>query len=79
MEPVVGYVRDVPPLVPDPREVSELIEIPLRRVLDGRAYQLRRLPERGGRAYYVVRHEGAIIGGPTVSVMIGFYEALAGL
>lgn len=74
--PVVGVVTPPVELVPDPREVSEIIEVPLDVSLDSRSYRLRPVTVAPERAYYVLDFEGAEVTGVTVSLLMGLYEAL---
>ncbi|MEX0940975.1 MAG: CoA pyrophosphatase [Pseudomonadales bacterium] len=72
--PVVGVVERPVRLTPSPDEVAQIHEISLARVLDARSYHLTiRGEDRGHFAFY----EGNVrIGGPTASILIGFYEEL---
>lgn len=74
--PVVGLLHSRPTLVPNPAEVDEIYEISFARMLNPENYRLTwRNRERG----HISWHEGDIrIAGPTVSIMIGLYESLAG-
>ena len=74
--PVVGLLR--PPLELRPRagEVEEILEIPLDHALDSRSYELHVSPADESRAYFVLEHGAAIVTGPTVSILMGLYEAL---
>ena len=72
--PVVGIVEPPLQLVPRQGEVEQILEIPLAVTLRSESYRLiRRPPDRG---LYVLEHGGNVVTGPTVSLMIGLYEAL---
>ncbi len=72
--PVVALVSPGFTLKANPDEVDQIYEISFDGVLDARNYRISwHGPERGHMAYT----QGDIrIAGPTVSVMVGFYEAL---
>jgi 8-oxo-dGTP pyrophosphatase MutT (NUDIX family) len=72
--PVVGVIEPPATLEANPEEVEEIYEISLRRMLSSNSYVLRwRNEERG----HISFHEDDVrVAGPTVSMMIGFYEAL---
>jgi 8-oxo-dGTP pyrophosphatase MutT (NUDIX family) len=72
--PVVALVKPGYVLRANPHEVDEIYEISLRKVLDSKNYKLSwHTSDRGHWAYL----EGDVrIAGPTVSVMMGLYEAL---
>lgn len=76
IQPVVGVVAPPLDLTPAPGEVDAIFEVPLDRVLDARSYRLRGSTWAEGRAHFSFEHEGAIVAGPTVSLMIGLYEEL---
>lgn len=72
--PVVALVKPGYVLRANPREVDEIYELSLRKVLDASHYRLTwHSPERGHYAYL---EDNIRIAGPTVSIMIGLYEAL---
>lgn len=72
---IVGYIPPGLEFVPDPGEVSEIIEIPLAAALDPGLFRVDwRGPERGHISFH---YEGTRISGPTVSLMIGLLERLA--
>ncbi|MBW2273128.1 MAG: CoA pyrophosphatase [Deltaproteobacteria bacterium] len=73
---VVGLVRPPLDLTPHPREVEEILEIPLDYALRSDSYRLvRRDPEAGWAVFYLEYGE-AIVTGPTISLLMGFYEEL---
>ena len=74
--PVVGLVAPPLRLTPRPGEVEEILEIPLSFALDPSSYQLRRSPSEEPRAYFILDHQGVVVAGPTVSLLIGLYEEL---
>lgn len=76
IHPVVGLIR--PPLALTAREgeVAEILEIPLDYLMDSSAYRLRAVGEGDQRAHYYVTYGEAFVAGPTVSLLMGFYEEL---
>lgn len=67
----------IPPLAltANPQEVDAIYEISLERVFQARSYRLTyRQKDRG---HYSFHEQEVRIAGPTVSIMIGLYEALA--
>lgn len=74
--PVVGLIQPPYQVLANPQEVAEIYEVSLARALDSANYTLTwHRPERGHYSFT----EGDIrIAGPTVSLMIGLYEALLG-
>ena len=77
--PVVGLITPPFDLVPDPREVEELFEVPLAYLLDP-SNHARETRELQGRTvgYYVVRYESRTIWGATAGMLISLYRHLAG-
>lgn len=75
--PIMGLVSPPLNLVPHPGEVAEIIEIPLAHMLRSDSYRLRRHPFTDDRAHFSVIYKDATINGPTVSLLMGFYEQLA--
>jgi 8-oxo-dGTP pyrophosphatase MutT (NUDIX family) len=73
--PFVGLVE--PPLSLEARagEVEAILEIPLSIVLRSDSYQLRGWKD-SQRAHFFLPHADIIVTGPTVSIMMGLYEAL---
>lgn len=74
--PIIGVLAPPLLLVPAPGEVEEILEIPLRHVLDSRAYRLEPIASEPPRGYYVLEYDGARVTGPTVGILMGLYEAL---
>ena len=75
--PVVGAVSPPLQLVPHPGEVEEIIEIPLPYLLRSDSYRLRSHAGVASRAHFSLTHAGAAITGPTVCILMGFYDQLA--
>jgi 8-oxo-dGTP pyrophosphatase MutT (NUDIX family) len=76
--PVVGLLTPPVALIPDPREVEEVFEVPLAFLLDPNNH-LRETRELQGRtlAYYVMRYEGRTIWGATAGMLVNLYRHLA--
>jgi hypothetical protein len=76
ISPILAVLDPPLRLAPADGEVEEILEIPLDTVLDSRSYRLESVTSEPARGYFVLEHQGARVTGPTVSVMIGLYEAL---
>jgi 8-oxo-dGTP pyrophosphatase MutT (NUDIX family) len=76
--PVVGLLTPPFELVPDPREVEEVFEVPLAYLLDPANHQ-RETRELQGRTlgYYVVRYQSRTIWGATAGMLMNLYQQLA--
>jgi 8-oxo-dGTP pyrophosphatase MutT (NUDIX family) len=76
--PVVGLVTPPMALVPDPREVEEVFEVPLAFLLDP-ANHRRETRELQGRTvgYYVMRYGTHTIWGATAGMLMNLYRHLA--
>jgi len=76
--PVVGLLTPPVALIPDPREVEEVFEVPLAFLLDPNNH-LRETRELQGRtvAYYVMRYEKRTIWGATAGMLVNLYRHLA--
>ena len=76
--PVVGLVTPPVELIPDPREVEEVFEVPLAHLLDP-ANHLRETRELQGRTvgYYVMRYGGRTIWGATAGMLVNLYRHLS--
>jgi len=76
--PVVGLVIAPVELVPDPREVEEVFEVPLAFLLDP-ANHRRETSELQGRTvgYYVMRYGTHTIWGATAGMLMNLYRHLA--
>jgi 8-oxo-dGTP pyrophosphatase MutT (NUDIX family) len=72
--PVVGLVTPPLDLVPHPDEVDEIIEIPLKMIFNSKSYKLHQMMP--GRAHFSLTHRKARVAGPTVAIMMGFYEEI---
>ena len=76
--PVVGLLTPPLELVPDPREVQEVFEVPLAFLLDARNHQ-RRTREFQGRtvSFYAIPYGSRDIWGVTAGILVNFYRQLA--
>ena len=76
--PVVGLVAAPLELVPDPREVEEVFEVPLAFLLDP-ANHRRETRELQGRTvgYYVMRYGTQTIWGATAGMLVNLYRHVA--
>jgi 8-oxo-dGTP pyrophosphatase MutT (NUDIX family) len=76
--PVVGVLTPPLDLVPDPREVEEVFEVPLAFLLDP-ANHLRQNREINGRTvgYYEMRFGPRVIWGATAGMIVNLYRQLA--
>ena len=76
--PVVGLVTPPLALVPDPREVEEVFEVPLAFLLDPGNHR-RETRELQGRTagYYVMRYGTYTIWGATAGMLMNLYRHLA--
>jgi 8-oxo-dGTP pyrophosphatase MutT (NUDIX family) len=77
--PVVGVLTPPVALMPDPREVEDVFEVPLAFLLDPANHQ-RESREIQGRTvgYYVMRYEERVIWGATAGMLVNLYRQLAG-
>ncbi len=75
--PVVGIIERPLSLVPDPNEVSEILELPLAVVTTAESYRLWQPDPAHENAYFSLTWDGITITGPTVCLLMGFYENLA--
>jgi len=76
--PVVGLLTPPLELVPDPREVEEVFEVPLAFLLDP-GNHLRQSREINGRTvgYYEMRFGERVIWGATAGMVVNLYRRLA--
>ncbi len=74
--PYVGVLEPPLELRPNPREVEEIVEIPLDRVFSADAYELRRRSADALHAHYCLVDGPNWVVGVTVSILMGFYEEL---
>ena len=76
--PVVGLLTPPVALIPDPREVEEVFEVPLAFLLDPKNHR-RETRELQGRivGYYEMRYENRTIWGATAGMLVNLYRHLA--
>jgi 8-oxo-dGTP pyrophosphatase MutT (NUDIX family) len=74
--PVVGLVAPPLELAAREGEVEEILELPLPYLLRSDSYRLARRDPESGSAVFFLRHQGVIVTGPTVSLLMGLYEEL---
>ncbi len=77
--PVVGLLREGFALVPNPKEVIEIFEVPLAHLLNPANHE-RRSRERNGakREYYAIHFEDRLIWGATAGMIVNFSRRLSG-
>jgi 8-oxo-dGTP pyrophosphatase MutT (NUDIX family) len=77
--PVVGWIEPPYQVHPDPYEVQDVFEIPLRHFLDQRNFQRRRY-EHGGmvRRYLAAPYDGRYVWGATAGMLYFFFQLLRG-
>jgi 8-oxo-dGTP pyrophosphatase MutT (NUDIX family) len=80
--PFVGVLEHEPVLVPDPREVEEILEVPLSELLDPEAFREERwdfgrleIPENE-RSVYFYELPGETVWGATARILTGFLTHL---
>lgn len=76
--PVIGLIAPPLELVPDPREVESVFEVPLAFLLDARNHK-RQTREYQGRmvGYYEMPYGDRYIWGATAAMVVNLYRALA--
>jgi len=76
--PVVGLIAPPLELVPDPREVESVFEVPLAFLLDAKNHK-RKTREFQGRTvgYYEMPYNDRYIWGATAGMVVNLYRALA--
>ncbi len=74
IHPVIGLVQPGYSVDANPEEVDEIYEISLRSVLNSESYSL--TWHSSTRGHFSFHENGLRIAGPTVSLLIGFYEEL---
>ena len=77
VDPVVGWIE--PPVVysPDPVEVAEVFEVPLKIVLDLRNYRrASHLRDDVRRTFYVLTYDGHRIWGATAGMLVSLAQAV---
>lgn len=76
--PVVGWIEELPALVPDPREVADVFEVPLAFVLDPANHQRHyREVEGKRRHFYALCWGERYIWGATAAMLVNFHQVLA--
>src|SRR5262245_44478635 len=76
--PVVGLIAPPLELVPDPREVAEVFEVPLAFLMEERNQQRRTREFQGGQVgYYVFEYQERVIWGATAGMLVNLYRMLA--
>ncbi len=77
IQPVVGLLADGFALVPDPREVAEIFEVPLAFLCDP-SNRRRESRDIGGRArsFYAFTYQGHEIWGATAAIVVNLAERL---
>jgi 8-oxo-dGTP pyrophosphatase MutT (NUDIX family) len=76
--PVVGLLTPPLALVPDPREVEEVFEVPLEFLLDPKNHALESREIQGRTVgYYVMRYGERAIWGATAGMVVNLYRQLA--
>jgi len=76
--PVVGIVEPPLALTANPREVVEILEVPLNVLTRAASYRIWRRVRETNQAFYAMEHGDVRLTGPTVCIAMGFYEALVG-
>jgi 8-oxo-dGTP pyrophosphatase MutT (NUDIX family) len=77
--PVAGLIRPPFDVVPDPREVAEIFEVPLAFLMDGMNHQRRtiELPnDLGRRTFYTMPYERFFIWGATAGMLRNLFHFL---
>jgi len=77
--PVAGLVRPPFEVIPDPREVAEIFEVPLAFLMDGMNHQRRtvELPSgMGRRTFYTMPYERFFIWGATAGMLRNLFHFL---
>ena len=75
--PVIGLIQPPLELMPDPREVESVFEVPLSFLLDP-ANRQRRTRELQGRSvgFYVFEYQGHMIWGATAGMLVNLHKML---
>jgi 8-oxo-dGTP pyrophosphatase MutT (NUDIX family) len=77
--PIVGLIRPPFDVVPDPREVAEIFEVPLAFLMDGMNHQRRTIEiskEVGRRTFYTMPYERFFIWGATAGMLRNLFHFL---
>ena len=79
VDPVVGWIEPPVTYTPDPFEVAEVFEVPLRTVLDLRNYR-RESHHRDDvrRTFYVLTYDGHRIWGATAGMLVSLARVVGG-
>jgi 8-oxo-dGTP pyrophosphatase MutT (NUDIX family) len=75
--PIVGVVESPLELQLDPREVVEAIEIPIGYATRPESYRLWQPEADSDDAYFSLSYGETMITGPTLCLLLGFFEALS--
>lgn len=77
ISPLVGLLRPPLALVPDPREVAEVFELPLAVLLDEEAARREELLVGGQRRrFWVIPHDRHRIWGATAAILVNLGRVL---
>lgn len=77
--PVVGWIEPPYAIQPDPYEVQDVFEIPLRHFLEPANFQRRRYEHDGlVRRYLAAPYEGRYVWGATAGMLYFFFQLLRG-
>lgn len=75
--PVVGLIRPPYTAVPDPREVADVFEVPLRHFMDpGNHHRESRIFRGVERRFYAMPYKDRYIWGATAAMLVNLYEVL---
>jgi 8-oxo-dGTP pyrophosphatase MutT (NUDIX family) len=74
--PFVGIVEGEYQLTVAEAEVEEVVYLPLHHIMDSGSYERRQPKGSDDSWYYCTTFDGHYVGGPTVAIMMGFYEEL---
>ena len=79
IQPIVAIIRPGFSLKCDPAEVYEILELPLRQLMDARNHQHHRTHWEGAeRAHSTIHVDGQIIWGATAGILMDLYARLMG-
>lgn len=77
--PVIGWIEPPYEIAPDPYEVQDVFEIPLRHFLEHRNFQRRRYEYDGlVRRYLAAPYDGRYVWGATAGMLYFFFQLLRG-
>lgn len=74
--PFVGFVEGAYQLTVAAAEVEEVVYFPLHHIMDSSCYERRQPKGSVDSWYYCTTFNDHYVGGPTVAIMMGFYEEL---